>query len=140
MVKQYYKDHYACIELDEDVPCIKFTALGLPRFSEHFQLVQLKRLELLHQEIKNFDLLHLLTDSRQAGPILDEDVSFFTLSVLPEIENLGVKFWAVVLPSGKFTRYIAKQMLGKSQHIEVCMFDDMREAKSWLRSKSVLAQ
>lgn len=139
MVKQFYRDDYVTIELDDEVPCVKATAQGLPKFSEHFQLVQIKRLELLHQEIKNFDLLHLLTDSRQAGPILDIDVEFFKQSVLPEIERMGVKFWAIVLPKSKFTRFAVREMISQSEQIEFSTFDDMREARTWLKSKSVLA-
>lgn len=136
MVKQFYRDDYVTIELDDEVPCVKATAQGLPKFSEHFQLVQVKRLELLHQEIKNFDLLHLLTDSRQAGPILDIDVEFFKQSVLPEIESMGVKFWAIVLPKSKFTRFVVREMISESEQIEFRTFEDMREARTWLRSKN----
>lgn len=139
MVKQFYRDEYVTIELDDEVPCVKATVQGLPRFSEHFQLVQVKRLELLHQEIKNFELLHLLTDSRQAGPILDVDVEFFKLSVLPEIESMGIKFWAIVLPKSKFTRFAIREMTADSKLIEFSNFEDIREARAWLKSKSVLA-
>lgn len=138
MVKQFYKDEYATIELDDEVPCVKLTLQGMPRFSEHYQLVQIKRLELMHRELKNFERLHMLTDSRAAGPVLNEDVEFFKQSVMPEIERAGIRFLAVVMPTGKFTRQTIKEMVADANTAEVKMFDDMREARAWLRSKSAV--
>lgn len=138
MVKQFYKDEYATIELDDEVPCVKLTLQGMPRFSEHYQLVQIKRLELMHRELKNFERLHMLTDSRAAGPVLNEDVEFFKQSVMPEMERAGIRFLAVVMPTGKFTRHTIKEMVADASTAEVKMFDDMREARAWLRSKATV--
>lgn len=138
MVKLYYKDEYATIELDDEVPCVKLTLQGVPRFSEHYQLVQVKRLELMHRELKNFEILHMLTDSRAAGPVLNEDVEFFKLNVLPEMERAGIRFLAVVMPSGKVTRLTVQEMLADANSASVKTFEDMRQARSWLRSKSTV--
>lgn len=136
MVKLFYKDEYATIELDDEVPCVKMTLFGVPKFSEHYQLVQIKRLELLHREIANFEILHMLTDSRSAGPVLPEDVEFFKLNVLPEMERVGVRYLAVVMPTGKLTRMTVHDMVADANTMEVKTFEDMREAKIWLRSKT----
>lgn len=138
MVKLYYKDEYATIELDDEVPCVKLTLQGVPRFSEHYQLVQVKRLELMHRELKNFEILHMLTDSRAAGPVLNEDVEFFKLNVLPEMERAGIRFLAVVMPSGRVTRLTVQEMLADANSASVKTFEDMRQARSWLRSKSTV--
>lgn len=138
MVRLFYRDDYALIELDEDIPCVKLTITGVPRFSEHYQLVQIKRLELMHRELKNFERLHMLTDSRLAGPVLDEDVNFFKESVLPQMEEAGIRFLAVVQPTGKFTRHTIREMIANARSIEVCTFDDMREARHWLRSRNTV--
>lgn len=136
MVKLFYKDEYTTIELDDEVPCIKMTLYGVPKFSEHYQLVQIKRLELLHREVANFEILHMLTDSRSAGPVLHEDVEFFKLNILPEMERVGVRYLAVVMPTGKLTRMMMHDMVVDANTIEVKTFEDMREAKIWLRSKT----
>jgi hypothetical protein len=125
MVKLFYKDEYATIELDDEVPCVKLTIQGVPRFSEHYQLVQVKRLELMHREISNFEILHMLTDSRAAGPVLNEDVDFFKLNILPEMERVGIRYLAVVM-----------EMVADANTTEVRTFDDMRQARAWLRSKT----
>lgn len=140
MVKLFYKDEYATIELDDEVPCVKMTLSGVPKFSEHYQLVQVKRLELMHREIANFEILHMLTDSRSAGPVLHEDVEFFKLNVLPEMERVGIKHMAVVMPLGKLTRMTVHEMVADASATEVRTFEDMREAKIWLRSKSNVLQ
>lgn len=140
MVKLFYKDEYATIELDDEVPCVKMTLRGVPRFSEHYQLVQVKRLELMHREIGNFEVLHMLTDSRAAGPVLNEDVDFFKHNVLPEMERVGVRYLAVVMPTGKLTRMTVHEMVADASATEVKTFEDMREARLWLRSKTKVYQ
>lgn len=138
MVKLFYKDEYATIELDDEVPCVKLTLQGVPRFSEHYQLVQVKRLELMHREISNFEILHMLTDSRAAGPVLNEDVDFFKLNILPEMERVGIRYLAVVMPTGKFTRMTVQEMVADANTMEVRTFDDMRQARAWLKGKTIV--
>jgi hypothetical protein len=138
MVRQFYKDDYATIELDDELPCVKLTLNGVPRFSEHYQLVQKKRLELMHQEIKNFDILHMLTDSRTAGPVLNEDVDYFKSEVMPEMEKAGIKYLAIIMPTGVFTRLTVKEMTADARSVEVKTFDRMQDARAWLRSKSMV--
>lgn len=135
-VTLYYQDEYATLELDESVPCVKLKLEGMPRFSEHYQLIQNKRLELMREGMKRHKLLHMLTDSRAAGPVLEEDVQFFRDRVMPEMETAGVKFLAIVMPSNVFTRMTIQDMTGNSKLINIRYFDSIREAREWLRSKS----
>src|SRR5688572_28417967 len=101
MLKPFYTDDYATIELDDSIPCIRLTLTGIPRYSEHYHFVQAKRLELINREIKNFPKLHMLTDSSNAGPVLDEDVAHFKTFILPAMERAGIRCLAIVLPSNK---------------------------------------
>jgi len=135
-VTLYYQDEYATIELDESVPCVKVKLDGMPRFSEHYQLVQAKRLECMREGLKRHKLLHMLTDSRTAGPVLDEDVTYFRSVVLPEMEKAGVRYLAIVMPSNVFTRMTIQDMTSNTNFITVRYFDSIREAREWLRSKS----
>lgn len=136
MVKLFYQDEYATIELDESIPCVRLKLDGLPRYSEHYQFVQTKRLELMHQAIKNHKLLHMLTDSRTAGPVLGEDVIYFKEKVMPEMDRAGVRFLAIVMPSSFFTRMTIQEMTENSGVVEVRYFDSLRDAREWLKSKS----
>lgn len=129
----FYKDDYATIELDDSVPCVRLTLNGIPRHSEHYQLIQQKRLELMKLEIKNYPRLHMLTDSRNAGPVLDEDVAHFKNQVLPEMEKAGIRRLAIVMPANKFTRLTIKEMTETSAVIAIRYCDSIREAKHWLR-------
>jgi len=133
MVRPYYKDEYATLEMDESIPCVILTLDGLPRYSEHYQFVQQKRLELVNQEIKNYPKLHMLTDSRTAGPVLDEDVVHFKTTIMPEMEKAGVRYLAIVMPSNKFTQLTIKEMTEDARVMTVRYFSSMREARHWLR-------
>jgi hypothetical protein len=133
MVRPYYKDEYATLEMDDSIPCVILTLDGLPRYSEHYQFVQQKRLELMQQEIKNYPKLHMLTDSRTAGPVLDEDVVHFKTSVMPEMEKAGIRHLAIVMPSNKFTQLTIKEMTEDTRVMTVRYFSSMREARHWLR-------
>jgi hypothetical protein len=135
-VTLYYQDEYATLELDESVPCVKLKLDGMPRFSEHYQLVQAKRLELMREGLKRHKMLHMLTDSRTAGPVLDEDVQFFRDRVLVEMEKAGVRYLAIVMPSNVFTRMTIQDMTTNTNLITVRYFESVREAREWLRGKS----
>jgi hypothetical protein len=135
-VTLYYQDDYATLELDESVPCVKLRLDGMPRFSEHYHLVQTRRLELMREGMKRHKLLHMLTDSRAAGPVLEEDVQYFREKVMPEMEKAGVRFLAIVMPSNVFTRMTIQEMTSSPNLITVRYFESMREAREWLRSKS----
>jgi hypothetical protein len=135
-VTLYYQDEYATLELDESVPCVKLKLDGMPRFSEHYQFVQTKRLELLREARKRHRMLHMLTDSRTAGPVLEEDVKYFREHVLPEMEKAGVKFLAIVMPTNVFTRMTIRDMTTNTNLITTRLFESIREAREWLRSKS----
>src|SRR5688572_30462796 len=133
MVRPFYKDDYATIELDDSIPCIRLTLDGVPRYSEHYHLIQAKRMELMRQEVKNYPKLHMLTDSRTAGPVLDEDVDYFKSHVLPQMEKAGIRYLAIVMPSSKFTKLTIKEMTEESKLVTVNYFDSIREARHWLR-------
>jgi hypothetical protein len=133
MIKPFFKDEYATIELDDSIPCVKLTLNGVPRYSEHYNLVQSKRIELVNREIGNYQRLHLLTDSRTAGPVLDEDVEHFKTHVLPAMERAGVRYLAIVMPSSKFTQLTIKEMTQHAQVMTIRYFESMREARLWLR-------
>lgn len=138
MIKPFYKDEYATLELDDSIPCIKLTLEGIPRYSEHYQFVQERRLELIRQEVGNYPKLHMLTDSRTAGPVLDEDIQYFKNRVMPEMEKLGIRYLAVVMPSSKFTQLSIKEMEEGAEIMKVRNFASMREARSWLRKMTIL--
>jgi uncharacterized protein (DUF1330 family) len=133
----YYEDSYAKIEFDPAIRCVKLTLDGVPRYSEHYQFVQRKRVELVKREAKNFGRVNLLTDSSTAGPVLDEDVSFFKQQILPEMEKAGVRFLAIVMPESRFTQFTIREMTERSRSIVVKYFDSMREARNWLRSHAL---
>lgn len=138
MVKPFFKDEYATIELDESIPCVQLTLNGIPRYSEHYEFVQAKRLELMREQIKNYPKLHMLTDSRTAGPVLNEDVDYFKVKVMPEMEKAGIRYLAIVMPKSKFTQLTIKEMTERTQVIKVQYFESMREARHWLRKMTVL--
>src|SRR5687768_13687497 len=129
MVEPFYKDEYATIELDDTAPCIKLTLNGVPRYSEHYQYVQAKRLELMNREIRNYPKLHMLTDSRTAGPVLDEDVAYFKSVVLPTMEQAGIRNLAIVMPTSKFTQLTIREMTQRTRTIEVRYFELIAQAK-----------
>ncbi len=138
IVKPYYKDEYATLELDDSIPCIKLKLEGTPRYSEHYQFVQQKRLELIRQEIGNYPKLHMLTDSSAAGPVLDEDVQYFNSQIMPVMEKLGIRYLAVVMPNSKFTRLVIREMTQAVRTMKIRHFESMREARSWLRKMTSL--
>jgi hypothetical protein len=136
-VKLYFQDEYATIELDDCVPCVKLTLRGVPKHSEHYALVQARRLELINREVKNYPKLHMLTDSSEAGPVLEEDVLHFRENVMPAMEKAGIRYLAIVMPSNKFTQLTIDDMTKERKSIEVRQFDSLREARQWLKRMTI---
>lgn len=138
MTKPFFEDDYAVIEFDETIPCIKVTLRGVPKSSEHYQLVQAKRLELMAAQIGNYPKLHMLTDSSTAGPVLDEDIGYFKDEVMPAMEKAGIRYLAIVVPTNKFTQLTIREMTQDADVMKVRYFDSLRDAKQWLRRMTVL--
>jgi hypothetical protein len=80
----------------------------------------------------------MLTDSRMAGPVLDEDINYFKQHVMPEMEKIGIRYLAVVMPASKFTRLSIKEMEEGAAVMKVRNFESIREARSWLRKMTSL--
>ncbi|MEJ1239124.1 hypothetical protein WBG78_13395 [Chryseolinea sp. T2] len=138
MTKPFFEDDYAVIEFDDTIPCVKVTLRGVPKGSDHYQLVQAKRLELMAQEIRNYPKLHMLTDSSSAGPVLDEDIMHFRDQVMPAMEKAGVRYLAIVVPTNKFTQLTIREMTQEADIMKVRYFETLRDAKQWLRRMTVL--
>jgi len=132
MATPFYSDDYATLALDENIPCIRLVLNGVPRHSEHYATIQAKRLELMRNEIGNFPRLHMLTDSRNAGPVLDEDVAHFKSVIMPAMEQSGIRYLAIVMPAGKFTRLTIQEMTEETKVMTVRYFDLLSDAESWL--------
>jgi len=138
MIRPFFKDDYATVELDDSIPCIQITLRGIPKHSEHYQLIQHKRLELMRLEIRNYPKLHMLTDSRTAGPVLEEDVQLFKSTVMPEMEKAGIRYLAIVMPTNKFTQLTIRDMTQDSKSMTVRYFDSIQEARRWLKKMTLL--
>ena len=91
----------------------------------------------MHEQVRNYPKLHMLTDSRTAGPVLDEDVEYFKTKVMPEMEKAGVRYLAIVMPKSKFTQLTIKEMTEHTSVMKVQYFESMREARYWLRKMTV---
>lgn len=138
MLKPFFEDDYATVEFDETIPCVKVTLRGVPKSSEHYQLVQARRLELMVRQIGNYPKLHMLTDSSTAGPVLDEDVKHFKDSIMPAMEKAGVRYLAIVVPTNKFTQLTIREMTQDADVMKVRYFESLKEARQWLRRMTVL--
>ena len=133
--KKFYEDQYASVTFVESIPCIKVKVSGVPHSSEHFQFVHGKLLECIHTEIENYCRLHLLTDNTKAGLVLEEDIDFYKMNVLPAMEKAGIRYHAVVLPESLFVRLIVNQTNLSTKKITVEYFNTISGACKWLRNR-----
>jgi hypothetical protein len=133
--KKFYEDQYASVTFVESIPCIKVKVSGVPHSSEHFQYVHTKLLECIHTEIENYCRLHLLTDNTKAGLVLEEDIDFYKMNVLPAMEKAGIRYHAIVLPESLFVRLIVNQTNLSTKKIKVEYFNTISGACKWLRNR-----
>ena len=131
----FYEDQYASVSVVESVPCVKIKLSGFPKGSDHYQFVQSKLLETIWNQINNFCRLHLLTDSTEAGLVLEEDIMYYKMNIIPRLEEAGIRYHAIVLPSNFVARWIRNQMALSNHKLKVKFFDTLRDARKWLKKR-----
>lgn len=133
--RKFYEDQYAMVSFVESIPCIKVKFSGVPHSSEHYQFVHKKLLECIEDEKDNYCRLHLLTDSSKAGLVLEEDIAYYNMTVIPAIEKAGIRYHAVVLPESLFVRLIVNQTTLSTKKLKVEYFNTVSGACKWLRNR-----
>lgn len=133
--KTYYEDQYAMVSFVESIPCIKVRLSGVPHSSDHYQFVHLKLLEFIQSEIENYCRLHLLTDSSKAGLVLEEDLTYYKMNILPAIEKAGIRYHAIVLPESLFGRLFIHEASLSTKKLKVEYFNTISGACKWLRNR-----
>ena len=131
----FYEDEYARVSVVESVPCVKIKLSGFPTGSDHYQLVQSKLLETIWNQINNFCRLHLLTDSTEAGLVLEEDIMYYKMNIIPRLEEAGIRYHAIVLPPNFVARWIRNQMDFSNRKLKVKFFDTLADARRWLKKR-----
>jgi hypothetical protein len=131
----FYEDQYASVSVVESVPCVKIKLSGFPTGSDHYQFVQSKLLETICNQINNFCRLHLLTDSTEAGLVLEEDIMYYKMNIIPRLEEAGIRYHAIVLPSNFVARWIRNQMDLSHRKLKVEFFDKLQDARRWLKKR-----
>ena len=133
--KTFYEDRYASVSVVESVPCVKVKLSGFPQGSEHYQFVQSKLLETIRNQISNYCRLHLLTDSTEAGLVLDEDMTYYKMNIIPAMEEAGIRYHAIVLPTNFFARWIKSQTALSNRKLKVEYFESVVGAFKWLQKR-----
>ena len=131
----FYEDQYASVSVVESVPCVKIKLSGFPTGSDHYQFVQSKLLEIIWNQINNFCRLHLLTDSTEAGLVLEEDIMYYKMNIIPRLEEAGIRYHAIVLPPNFVARWIRNQMDLSNRKLKVEFFDKLQDARRWLKKR-----
>ena len=131
----FYEDQYASVSVVESVPCVKIKLSGFPTGSDHYRFVQSKLLETIWNQINNFCRLHLLTDSTEAGLVLEEDIMYYKMNIIPRLEEAGIRYHAIVLPPNFVARWIRNQMDFSNRKLKVKFFDTLADARRWLKKR-----
>lgn len=131
----FYEDEYASVSVVESVPCVKIKLSGFPTGSDHYRFVQSKLLETIWNQINNFCRLHLLTDSTEAGLVLEEDIMYYKMNIIPRLEEAGIRYHAIVLPPNFVARWIRNQMDFSNRKLKVKFFDKLADARKWLKKR-----
>jgi len=113
----------------------KIKLSGFPTGSDHYRFVQSKLLETIWNQINNFCRLHLLTDSTEAGLVLEEDIMYYKMNIIPRLEEAGIRYHAIVLPPNFFASWIRNQMEFSNRKLKVKFFDTLRDARKWLKKR-----
>jgi hypothetical protein len=122
--------------IDESVPCFVGIWTGfIP--SKEFRENILKKVELLKEYCPKYPKLHSLVDARTMGVISRNDLQWATDEINPLLLEAGVKYEAFVISKDAFgqvavNRYVTQTLKQGSFHVQI--FDDLENAKQWLKS------
>jgi hypothetical protein len=133
--RTFMKMRYAIVSFVESIPCIKATFSGVPHCSEHYKLVHLKLLQFIQIEIGKYARLHLLTDSTKAGIVLEEDLAYYKMHILPAIGAAGIRYHAIVLPESAFGKFFIRQASLSTKKLKVECFNTVASASKWLKQR-----
>lgn len=122
--------------IDESVPCLVNIWNGFVPSAEFRQSI-LKLVELLKEQRPKYPKLHLLADTRTLNVVSRNDIQWVTDEINPLYLEIGVQFEAFVLSKDAFgqvavNRYVTQTLKQGSFHVQI--FDDLEEAKQWLKS------
>lgn len=131
----FYEDEYASVSVVDSVPCVKVKLSGFPKSSDHYQFVQSRLLEAIRNQIGKYCRLHLLTDSSEAGLVLDEDVMYYKMKIIPAMEEAGIRYHAIVLPQNFFAQWIRNQTTLSNRKLKAEYFDSVLSAFRWLKKQ-----
>jgi hypothetical protein len=122
--------------IDESVPCLVNVWNGfIP--SIEFRDSIFKLVELLKEYRPKYPKLHLLADTRTLNVVSRNDIQWVTDEINPLYLEAGVQFEAFVLSKDAFgqvavNRYVTQTL--KQGAFCVQMFDNIKDAKQWLKS------
>ena len=79
-----------------------------------------------------------LADVRLLGPVRQVDQQWINQDWFPRAIAAGLRFMATVVPKSAIARMSVKQIMSKVNEVDIinCNFDDLEQARHWLRSQS----
>lgn len=136
MSKMLYETDRVQMFIDESVPCLMNVWNGFVPSAEFRQSI-LKLVDLLKEQRPHYPKLNLLADTRALNVISRNDIQWVTDEINPLYLEAGAQFEAFVLSKDAFgqvavNRYISQTT--KQGIFSVQMFDDLEQAKAWLKS------
>lgn len=129
----YYDTTYITIYWDEPTRCVH-TEWKAFVAGEQVRTVQNKGLELLIAKRTN----RWLGDLREAKVLNKQDQDWISENWLPRAFAAGLRYSAYVVPKSLLAQMSLKAIVSKDKdekHPERAYFDNLEEAKKWLKSK-----
>ncbi|HEY0655611.1 MAG TPA: hypothetical protein VGD65_20900 [Chryseosolibacter sp.] len=88
------------------------------------------------QNIKHFNAKKWLADLSRIDGDFEFAKSFIADTIVPQAIRYGLQFEALVLPDNIFAMLSVQETLQKIDHLEICCFGTVEEAKEWLANKT----
>lgn len=133
MILQEFKNSsnhtYATIEYDEENKCISDTWEGMFGTQENFRKV----LVYIVAAVQERKVTSWLADLSKMNGSFDGSKKWIIETVVPAVITAGLQFEAIVLPKNIFSKLSAKEAIMKIHNFELRQFDDLDQAKTWLK-------
>ena len=130
-----FSNEYFTISIDESVPCLEWIGKKFMP-SEAFRLSERKSLEFYLEYKDKYPNMEWFVDARYIGVVLPEDTKWVVDEILPQFVENGLTKEAFVLPKSAISQLMLKRYKKEATsagYIEIGTFDNIEDAKNWLK-------
>lgn len=126
----YFEQEFATVEYDAGIDAVVARQTGFAGGTEFREYM-----ESIIDAVEDTGSSKLLTDTREAGTVDEEDQAWSATDWSPRAEAAGLERMAMVMPESVVAELSVEQVIEMTEDdMDRELFDDLDEARAWLQN------